>query len=142
VEEREIAAVLSSQVDRARQATEVTLIDEGPGRIDPDLGVPMCAGRCDLLRWDADVQLAGAEAAGPGPDVAVEPQVKIAEEVIGQDLVDGEGAVSYFVQEVLGYLGENCRLGFVRSVFVGSSPSSARACPVSAASSGSSGVSL
>jgi hypothetical protein len=68
--------------------------------------------------------------------------MEIAEEVVGEDLVEAEGAVSDCVKEVFGDLGENCLLGFVRSAFVGSSPSSARACAVSApASSGSSGVS-
>ena len=67
--------------------------------------------------------------------------MEIAEEVVRQDLVEAEGAVSNRVKKVFGDVGENCLLGVVKSAFVGSPPSSARACAVSAsASSGSSGV--
>lgn len=69
--------------------------------------------RRDLLRWDANVQLTCAEPAGPSPDVAVELQVKIAEEAIGQNLVEAEGAVSDCVKEVFKDLGENYLLGLV-----------------------------
>jgi hypothetical protein len=55
-----------------------------------------------LLRCKTDVQLARAKPPGPRPDVTVELQVKIAEEVIRQDLVKAEGAVRDFVLEVLG----------------------------------------
>ena len=40
--------------------------------------------------------------------------MEIAEEVVGEDLVEAEGAVSDCVKEVFGDLGENCLLGFVK----------------------------
>ena len=68
--------------------------------------------------------------------------MEIAEEVVGQDLVEAEGAVSNRVKKVFGDLGENCLLGFVKIRLRRVIPESARACAVSAsASSGSSGVS-
>jgi hypothetical protein len=44
----------------------------------------------------------------------VELQMQLAEEVVGEDLVEAEGVVSGCVKEMFGDLGENCLLGFVQ----------------------------